>query len=352
MRRSLSSPGLIRVLIVGLALVLARPAAALVVEEEFVLGPADAAPVLRILSTTDVSAARPFLEAFHNANPDLSIRYTVASTISAYEAIADEQLPFDLVISSAMDLQMKLANDGHARPIPHSAAIDAVPHTARWRDLIVGISVEPVVIVVRSGAFAQGKVPRTRRELIDRLREDPERFRGKVGTYDPATSGAGYLFASQDAAFGSTFWRLAEVIGRLDARLYCCSGAMINDLADGRLLVAYNLVGSYSRARAAEDPRLLVIEPEDFTLQLLRTALVPRSAANPDAALRMLEFLLSDRGVTAINLVPGQSSVLSTPSGRPGASRTIRLDPGLLANLDRIRKDVFLRDWTAAMVQP
>lgn len=343
---------LVRALILGVALMLAGPAAPLDVEEEFVLGQGDAASPLRILSTTDVSAARPFLEAFHGANPDVPIRYTVASTISAYDAIAREKLSFDLVISSAMDLQMKLANDGHARPIPDSAELDAVPRTARWRDLIVGISVEPVVIVARSDAFAADEVPHTRRELIDRLREDPERFRGRVGTYDPATSGAGYLFASQDAAFGSTFWRLAEVIGRLDARLYCCSGEMINDLADGKLLVAYNLVGSYSRARAAEDPRLLVIEPDDFTLQLLRTALVPQSAANPDAAVRMLNFLLSDAGIAAINVVPGQISVMSAPSGRLGASRTIRLDPGLLANLDRIRKDDFLREWTAAMVQP
>jgi len=293
----------------------AAPAAALEIEGQVRMGPDPATATLRVLSTTDYTAARPFLLDFLAATPDVAIDYVVASTRSVQHAIAEEGLAFDVVISSAMDLQMQLANDGHAAPVPALAEMPGVPRWAHWRDLVFGLSLEPVVIVASTAAFAPGERPRTRRELIDRLREDPERFRGRIGTYDPAVSGAGYLFATQDAAFGNTFWRLAEVMGRLDARLYCCSGNMIDDLAEGRLLVAYNVLGSYAKARATEDDRLVVIEPEDFTLLLQRTAIIPRTAENPALGIHFLSFLLSPAGQDAIARAPGQTPVAGDAAG-------------------------------------
>ena len=67
-------------------------------------------------------------------------------------------------------------------------------------------------------------------------------------------------------------------MGRLDAQRYCCSGDMIADLAAERLLVAYSVVGSYALVNSARGRGLIIIEPEDFTLQLIRTALVPTTA--------------------------------------------------------------------------
>ena len=338
-------------LILGAAMAVS-PATALDIEEQVRMGPDPAAATLRILSTTDYAAARHFLLDFLAATPDVAVDYVVASTRSVQHAIAEEGMAFDVVISSAMDLQMQLANDGHAAPIPALVAIPGLPRWAHWRDLVFGLSLEPVVIVASASAFAPGQFPKTRRELIDRLREDPERYRGRIGTYDPAVSGAGYLFATQDAAFGNTFWRLAEVLGRLDARLYCCSGEMIDDLANGRLLVAYNVVGSYAKARAIDDDRLVVIEPEDFTLLLQRTAIIPRTASNPALATLFLNFLLSPAGQDAIALAPGQMPVAGDAANELLFTRAIRLDPGLLANLDAIRKSSFLREWSAAMIQP
>jgi hypothetical protein len=77
----------------------------------------------------------------------------------------------DLLISSGMDLQTKLVNDGHA--LPHrSAQTAALPAWAQWRNEAFGISYEPVVMVYNTRALPAAKVPHTRRQLLDRLRAE------------------------------------------------------------------------------------------------------------------------------------------------------------------------------------
>ncbi len=339
----------LRVAIVLIAAVLGAQAAAFEVEDRLRLDGATTRATVMVLSTTDVGTARPLLDAFLRARPDLSVDYTVASANEIHRAISDEGAAFDLVISSAMDLQMKLANDGLAAPHLRTAPL---PDWAHWRDLVFGFALEPVVIVASETAFAGHPVPRTRRDLIAVLREEAGRFRGRIGTYDLAASGAGYLFATQDAGLGNAFWRLAEVIGRLDARLYCCSGGMIDDLTSGDLLLAYNVVGSYAYTEAARAPGLLVIEPEDFTLALVRTAVIPKTAPRPDLGAALLEFHLSAAGQAVLGDLPGVIPIERAGRGLPPSIRAIRLDPGLLVNLDRMRRASFLGDWAAAMTQP
>ena len=79
--------------------------------------------------------------------------------------------------------------------------------------------------------------PRTRQELIRKLRENPARFKGKIGTYDLRQSGLGYLFATQDARGTETYWRLTEVMGQLETNLYCCSSDMIDDVVSEKLIL-------------------------------------------------------------------------------------------------------------------
>ena len=333
----------------GLILTLSRAALGFEVEAERNFGP-EGASQLRVLSTTDIAILEPVITAWLKANPKSGLHYVMASSQEVYRAIAEEGASFDVVISSAMDLQMKLANDGYSRPLPE-AAMASQPQWARWRDLLVAVAQEPVVLLLAEGAIAEGEVPpRTRRDLIALLRDNPDRFRGRVGSYDPAISGAGYLFAAQDARLSDTFWRLAEVMGRLDARLYCCSSDMIEDLQSGRLLVGYNVLGSYAVARGGTG--FQIVELEDFTLTLLRTALIPRNATDPTAAEAFVQFLLSGPGQDLISQGAGLPSVEAVAFERKPHLRPIRLDPGLLANLDDVTRRRFLEEWRAAMVQP
>ncbi|NBN63993.1 ABC transporter substrate-binding protein [Pannonibacter tanglangensis] len=338
-------------LLVGLLLA-AGPARALEIEAEREFGAAGAPLRITVLSTTDIAVFAPVLEGFIAARPDVAVRYVVASSKEIFAALDQGSAPVDVVISSAMDLQMKLANDGRAQPLP-AAVLGGRPSWARWRDTLVAVAQEPAVILVSRAALAGGlPVPRTRRDLIALLRDHPERFRGRIGTYDPQVSGAGYLFATQDARLGETFWRLAEVMGRLDTRLYCCSAEMIDALVAGDLLVGYNVLGSYSRNDAAFRDKVILVEPEDFTVTLLRTALIPQEARNPAAAGAFLTYLLSPTGQDLLREAAGLPLIDHAAYAEKPHLRPIRLDPGLLAHLDRRMRAQFLVEWQAAMDQP
>ena len=333
----------------GLMLSVSR-AAAFEVEATQTFGPAVPVRVLSVLSTTDTAILAPVINGYLAQTPGLGLRYVMATSQEVHRAIADEGAAFDLVISSAMDLQMKLANDGFALPLPADLMADQ-PAWARWRNLLVSVAQEPVVLILSDQALRAGEdVPRTRRDLIALLRDNPDRFRGRVGTYDPAVSGAGYLFAAQDARLSDTFWRLAEVMGRLDARLFCCSVDMIDEVRAGRLLVGYNVLGLYALAQGRGG--FSVIELEDFTLTLLRTALVPRAAPEAEAATDFLRYLLSPEGQALIARGDGLAAVDEATFDRNPHLRPIRLDPGLLANLDGVSRTRFLTEWRAAMEQP
>jgi iron(III) transport system substrate-binding protein len=304
---------------------------------------------IAVLSTTDTEIFAPLIEAFLVRRPELRLRYVVASSQEVYRAIRDEGAQFDLVISSAMDLQMKLANDGFAAAYA-SDAVAGLPGWARWRDRLFGFALEPVVLLASRRAMEGLTMPRSRRDLIDLLRANPGRFDGRIATYDPHVSGAGYLFATQDARQTDAFWRLAEVMGRLNARLYCCSGDMIDDLESGKLALAYNVVGSYAMTRLPDAPDIEVIEPEDFTVALLRTAFIPVGAEQAALGGALLDFMLGPTGRALIDGVADLPPLDQT--ALPPHLRPIRLDPGLLVYLDRIKRQNFLGEWDAAMTQP
>ncbi len=319
------------------------------IEEERLFAEGD--DTLHILSTTDTVVFAPLIEGFRMNHPEIAVRYTVASSQEVFRAVHDEGLAFDLVISSAMDLQMKLANDGFAAPYG-SPETQSLPPWASWNGQLFAFAQEPVVMIASRTAFHDLPLPRNRKDLIRVLRDNVDNFHGRIGTYDPKLSGAGYLFATQDARQSDTFWRLAEVMGALEPRLYGSSGAMIDDVQDGDLALAYNVLGSYAAPRLPEGSEGIVIEPEDFTLTLLRTGFIPGNAHRPELGARFLDFLISAEGRRLImreaNLPPiDESALVAGPHLRP-----IRLDPGLLVFVDPIKRRRFLNEWSEALIHP
>lgn len=312
--------------------------------------PADAP--LRIISTADTDLFEPYITSFRAQNPTVSVDYVTVSSAELNKALNDPDAPaFDVALSSAMDLQTKLANDGLA--LSHQSPVtELVPDWGKWRSHVYAFTQEPAAIVLSPQAFQDIPLPRTRQELISVLRDNPDHFRGKVATYDVRQSGLGYLFATQDARTSETFWRLAEVMGNLDIQLYCCSGAMIDDVISGKIAVAYNVLGSYVEARDDAAGQVHIVRPQDFTTIMLRTVLIPARAEQPELAGEFVDHLLrtawdtNDEIKYPFNPI-SVSDFASDPSLKP-----IRLGPGLLVYLDRLKKRGFLREWEAAILQP
>jgi hypothetical protein len=170
---------------------------------------------------------------------------------------------------------------------------------------------------------------------------------GRVATYDIEASGLGYLFA--DSLQATTFGSLIDAFGRAGAVATCCSAEIIEGVAEGRWHVAYNVLGSYALARADDDPRLVVVLPEDYVLVLARAAMIPRRAPSPAAAAAFIDFLLSPPGREALaetRLIadltrPSSSPVGPLPIG-DATLRPIALSPVLLLGLDREKRAQFL----------
>lgn len=307
--------------------------------------------VLRVLSTADLEVFEPYVLAFQARRPDLSIDYTVVSSAELYRAIR-QGAAFDLALSSAMDLQFRLANDGYARSY-RSDATAALPDWARWRDLIFAFTAEPAVVVLSTDRLAGLKIPTTRHELINLLRENPEVFDGAVGTYDVRESGLGYLYATQESRATDVYWRLTEVMGRLDTKLYCCSGQMIDDVREGRLALAYNVLGSYAAERMARysGGRARILRMQDFSNVMLRTALIPRGADRPEAAGDMID-MLADLGLRETAGDWHLPPLISAVMGEASRFGPIRLGPALMVYLDPLNRRAFLAEWDDAMEQP
>ncbi|MEL6958015.1 MAG: ABC transporter substrate-binding protein [Pseudomonadota bacterium] len=334
-------------LLAGALIWLGALASAYEIEDQAQFGAqTDAAAELRIISTADTAFFEPMILSFLELNPDLTIDYVVVSSTDLMQVVVDGEDAFDIAISSAMDLQTKLANDGFA--LRHvSPETRNLPDWAGWNDMLFAFTEEPAAIVVSRDAFTAQNVPQTRNDLIDLMRSDPDRFRGRIGTYDVRSSGLGYLFATQDTRASETFWRLAEVMGALDARLYCCSSDMIEDVKRGELLIAYNVLGSYVANRDDRDAFEIIL-PADFTTTMLRTALIPANAPSPDLSYNFIDHMLSQ------SYGSGAEPLVSPSLGLQSASASlnrIEIGPGLMVFLDQLKRQAFLREWENAILQ-
>jgi two-component system sensor histidine kinase TctE len=311
--------------------------------------------VLTIVGTTDTPLFADFVTGFQAVRPDVTVEYDEQDSLPMYENfLSGAMAPPDLLISSAADLQIKLANDGHAMAYD-SPWLGGLPDWAHWRNEVFGFTFEPAVIIYNPDRITAAEVPRTHLTLAEMLETQSERFRGAIATYDIAESGVGYLLASQDQLISSNFWRLAAAFGRVDARFSGSSPAILNGVADGSLALGYNVLGSYAFARKAAGANIEIVVPDDYVLVLTRAMLIPREAPYPNLARAFVDFALSPvgqaiaAGPTALgSVVTGAkgdwTSEAIAARGR-GVIQPIPLGPALLVSLDQQRRKRFLDSW-------
>jgi len=250
-----------------------------------------------------------------------------------------------------MDLQTRLVNAGHALTwrSPHTTAL---PPWAHWRRQLFAIGYEPVVIVYNPQLLPAEHTPRTRQQLLERLHAPGTPLKGKVGTYDAEHSGVGYLLATQDSETGSIARALFDALGDNHVHLATHANDLLDRIARGKLTLAYNIPGSYAQARIDRGEPVAMLLPEDGTLALLRTALIPRNARHISEAGQFLDYLLSPHGQQVLARATGLTPIAAEPAGPTGQSlRPIVLGPGLLVYLDPLKRQRFLNAWRSR-IQP
>lgn len=318
---------------------------------------------LTIYSTTDSRLFAPVIDDFHRQYPGVHVDYReLEATPLLQRFLEDERAGTpraDLLLSTAMDLQVKLVNDGYAAP-HHSANAARIPAWARWRDEAFGFTFEPVVMVYNKDVMKGRRIPRTRAELVTAVRDDPSFWQGRIGTYDIVKSSVGYLAASQDARRSSDFGPLVAEFRESGVRQFGTTGELLRSLEAGELALGYNLLGSYARSRPPNGT-LEIIYPQDYTLAISRTAIIPRHAPHVEAAHLFLEYLLSPRGqrilatkgrLDAVRAdIDSELQTHAPAGGLVGQLRPIPLGPGLLVYQDKMKRRHLLELW-APPAQP
>jgi len=316
---------------------------------------------LVIASTTDLEIIEPVIKAYQAEHPGIDIQYRELTTIALYArtgaACKNGDFYADLVISSAMDLQAKLVNDGCASPV-ESVILDQLPDYARWRSELFGLTFEPAVIVYNKRLLRPSEAPRDHFDLLDLLRQ-PDRFTGKIGTYDIEQSGLGYLYATLDARQSSTWGRLIEAMGRNNVQLFCCTSEILDRVADGRLTFGYNVLGSYALAEAETKPDLAIVLPSDYTLVLSRAAFTPKTARNHADAVSFLDFTQTAKGrqilsekARLFSPLDGMDALFrqtGIPADARQSLRPVALSPALMTGLDSMKRQLFLKQWQESL---
>ncbi len=319
------------------------------------------ATVLEIWGATDKSAFQPVVDAFMAANRGVSVKYTEILTADLYRRILnnDPDTP-DIVMSSAMDLQIDLVNKGFAQAIP-AQALPNLKSWASWRSELFGYTFEPAAVIYHKPTFEGQSLPETHAEMANFIRDNEDLLRAQIGYYDIRKSGAGYLLATQEARLSQQFFRIAESLGRAGVRVFCCTGSMIEATARGELKMSLNVIGSYALNALEDNPDLGVHFFDDFNPVMSRTVFVAKAADNREWARNFVQFLLSDAGQSVISersgLLPisekylsinqaNRDNLLSIDSGR---FVPIRLSIGLLTYLDQMKREKFLESWQQAV---
>lgn len=338
---------------------LTAPAAAVVVSFS---AHGDSTEKLVIYSSADVDRIEFLVRAFQEKFPSITIDYHELDTLDIHQRVIVETdagtSTADLTLSSAMDLQIKLVNDGYSAPY-YSEETQALPGWANWRNEAFGFTYEPAVIIFNNALAPELKHVRSRFELANVLNEQGSKLHNRVVTYDPERSGLGYLFGTQDAIQSEDFWYLARSLGDSGVQLMTTSAAMINMVADGDALIAYNVLGSYALARVRNNPDLTITIPQDYGLIMSRIAVITKTATNPQAAGKFIDFLLSKQGQELIagpaslyairTDIRGDATAKKLQETATGPLIPIHLGPGLLVYLDRMKREAFLDRWQRAM---
>ncbi len=315
-----------------------------------------------LYSSTDRQMAEPLIADFRSMHPDIEVVYHDLSTGDLHDRfLAELGTPdqADILWSSAINLQVKLVNDGYAAP-HESDETRALPSWAIWKNEAFGTTFEPIVFVYNTRLITPANVPKTHAELNRYIRKRPAQpeasNRHRLATYDPRNSGLGYLLHTQDMeANPVTFWNLIHVSAHAGLILETTTTRILEQIADGRATIGYNVLGSYALNAARKYPDIGIALPSDYTLVLSRIALINRQAPHPVEARIWMDYMLSQRGQAILN----RSSLFSVrddvATDDPAAaelrrrldkvSRPIAISTGLLTYLDKMKRELFLKHW-------
>jgi len=252
-----------------------------------------------IYSALDTKAAAPLVKDFNAVYPDVKVEYNDMNSTELYNRfiaeVASGQGGADVMWSSAMDLQVKLVDDGQAMTYA-SPEVVKLPKWAVYKNQAYGTTYEPAVFIYNKRLVTGAEIPQDHASFAKVIESNTAKFKGKVTTYDIEKSGVGFMFVVQDTKYFPGMKDLERGFGATSYKVYSSTGNMLEKVSSGEHLLGYNVLGSYALVRAKKDPNLGVVLPKDFTLVLSRVMFIGKKAQHPNAAKLWTDYVLSQRG--------------------------------------------------------
>ena len=315
-----------------------------------------------VYSALDTKAAQPLIKDFNALYPDVKVEYNDMNSTEMYNRFIAEsasgQGSADVMWSSAMDLQVKLVDEGKAMTYASPEATK-LPAWAVYKSQGYGTTYEPAVFIYNKRLVTADEVPQDHAGFAKLLNTKTDKFKGKVTTYDIEKSGVGFMFVVQDAKFFSGMKDLEKGFGATSYKVYSSTGNMLEKVSSGEHLLGYNVLGSYALVRAKKDPNLGVVLPKDYTLVLSRVLFIGKQAKNPNAAKLWLDYVLSTRGQKLIgsdvelfsirNDVDAEYTAASLNKQLGNNVKPIPVNSEIVAFLDQKKRLDFLNDWKASL---
>ncbi|MFA0213666.1 ABC transporter substrate-binding protein [Vibrio cyclitrophicus] len=320
---------------------------------------------LVIYGAAYLSEMKPLLDDFQRRNPDITVRYQAMSS-NVLDAHIRDQKPDqpDITISSVMDLQLRLVNDGYALPYQINVAgygsqSGVVPHWSQWRNELFGFSYEPAVIVFNE-SFLEGKeVPLSRVELLSFIRLHSDELMGKIGLFDIRDVGIGYLLWSFERAQTSNYGQFLELFNLHQARTFDSSASMLQALTDGDIAIAYNIMGSYANSWESKHKDVVIVAANDYTPVVIRTAFINKTTPRLEQAQAFIDYLFSYSGQKLMaketNMPPVRTDIKSAKSAAvlreqfANQLKPLPLDVSLLIFSDQSKKSLVITEWESAL---
>ncbi|MEO7335807.1 MAG: ABC transporter substrate-binding protein [Caldimonas sp.] len=315
-----------------------------------------------VYSTTDTAAANFLIKDFQALYPGISVEYNDMNSTEVYNRFISEKAAnagsADVLWSSAMDLQVKLVNDGGAMTYA-SPEIANLPTWAVWKNEAFGTTYEPLSIVYNKRLLTGDEIPQSHADMMRVFTTKAEKIKGKVTTYDVEKSGVGFMLITQDMKFNPQFWDLIKALGVAGPRFQSSAGTMMERISSGENLVGFNVFNSYAALRAKKDPSIGIVIQKDYALVMSRVMFASKTAKNPNAAKLWVDYILSKRGQTIIGNQAELGSIRADVEGEMTAAgyqkimgdtaKPIAVGPDLLGMLDQTKRLEFLKQWQAAI---
>src|SRR5262249_492161 len=156
--------------------------------------------------------------------------------------------------------------------------VKAMPTWAVFKNEAFGTTYEPIAIVYNKRLLTGDEIPQSHADMTKLFTAKPDKFKGKVTTYDIEKSGVGLLLITQDSRQNPPLWGFVKALGSVSPRFQSSSGTMMERISSGENILGFNIFASYAVLRMKKDPGIGYVLPKDYTLVMSRVMFISKTA--------------------------------------------------------------------------